>query len=278
MYSGNHSPCHPLDTLLEAARRLQDRGQMSEVGGRRSEVGGRRSEVGGRRSEVGGQKADPSIAFCFIGGGSEFTRVQSFAATHKLANIVCLPYQPLETLSASLSAADAHVVVMGDAFTGIVHPCKPYNVLAVGLPLLYIGPEQSHIADLLRCQGPEGSGQRAVVSGQRAVVSGQWSEGGEQRAEGKGQRAEGNGQRAEGNGQRVEGRGAGDQQVRHGEVDALVALIQQAAGASAGASAGANGAGPSNHGDALAASFSKSALLPQLIALVEEAVGGKAES
>jgi glycosyltransferase involved in cell wall biosynthesis len=46
MYSGNHSPVHPLDTLMRAAERFKD---------------------------------DKSIAFCFVGGGSEFKRVQRWA-------------------------------------------------------------------------------------------------------------------------------------------------------------------------------------------------------
>lgn len=115
MYSGNHSPCHPLDTLLAAALEL---------------------------------KACEDITFCFVGGGSEQKRVNDFASHHELNNIKVLPYQPLHALSASLSAADLHVVVMGDAFVGIVHPCKIYNVMAVGAPVLYIGPQSSHVTDL----------------------------------------------------------------------------------------------------------------------------------
>lgn len=117
MYSGNHSPCHPLETLLHAAKLLQ---------------------------------THPRIAFCFVGGGSEFPKVQKFARDQRLPNVTCLPYQPLDQLSASLSGADMHVVVMGDAFTGIVHPCKIYNILIIGLPVLVIGPAESHIGDVLR--------------------------------------------------------------------------------------------------------------------------------
>jgi glycosyltransferase involved in cell wall biosynthesis len=116
MYSGNHSPCHPLQTLLEAARRL--------------------------RGEAG-------VVFLFVGGGSELPRVQAFADQHRLGNIRCLPYQPLAELSASLSAADVHAVVMGDPFVGIIHPCKIYNVLAVAAPVLYVGPTPSHVTELL---------------------------------------------------------------------------------------------------------------------------------
>ena len=115
MYSGNHSPCHPLDTLLDAALNLRDR---------------------------------PNVSFCFIGGGSEQQKVQLFAERHELTNIKCLPYQPLNELSSSLSAADLHVVVMGDPFVGIIHPCKVYNIIAVGSPILYVGPDESHVTDL----------------------------------------------------------------------------------------------------------------------------------
>lgn len=150
MYSGNHSPIHPLDTLLEAARRLA---------------------------------AERDIVFCFIGGGSEFQRVQELAGkgiaesegrnpngeegasvppAHPASRIVnpagnfcCLPYQPQDQLAASLSAADVHVVVMGNAFVGLVHPCKLYNILAVGAPVLYLGPQPSHVTEILDAKGSE---------------------------------------------------------------------------------------------------------------------------
>jgi glycosyltransferase involved in cell wall biosynthesis len=115
MYSGNHSPCHPLDTVLQAAQALRE---------------------------------EPDIALVFVGGGSEFRKVVDFAERHGLGNILCLPYQPLATLADSLSAADLHLVVMGEAFAGIVHPCKIYNVLAAGSPCLYIGPRLSHVTEL----------------------------------------------------------------------------------------------------------------------------------
>src|SRR5262249_39664318 len=91
---------------------------------------------------------DSTISFCFVGGGSEMAKVKQFAADHRLDNLVCLPYQPLEHLSASLSAADLHLVVMGDAFVGLVHPCKIYNILELGIPFMYIGADRGHIVDL----------------------------------------------------------------------------------------------------------------------------------
>src|SRR5256714_4692813 len=113
MYAGNHSPCHPLDTLLAAAQELKHRKELM---------------------------------FLFVGGGSEFQKVKSFARAQRLTNIRCLPYQPQPGLSAMLSAADLHVVVMGDAFSGIVHPSKIYNILKIGAPFLFIGSEASFVS------------------------------------------------------------------------------------------------------------------------------------
>jgi hypothetical protein len=39
---------------------------------------------------------------------------------------------------------------MGDRFRGLVHPCKIYNIVAIGAPFLYIGPEESHVSDLVQ--------------------------------------------------------------------------------------------------------------------------------
>ncbi len=116
MYAGNHSPCHPLDTLLEAAN---------------------------------GLRARADIAFCFAGGGSELGKVKEFARINQLENILCLAYQAEAELPGMLSAADLHVVIMGEGYQGIVHPSKIYNILAVGAPFLYIGPIESHVADII---------------------------------------------------------------------------------------------------------------------------------
>jgi hypothetical protein len=56
-------------------------------------------------------------------------------------------------LSASLSAADVQAVAMGEAFVGIVHPCKVYNFLAVERPFVFIGPARGHVPDLIRDAG-----------------------------------------------------------------------------------------------------------------------------
>jgi glycosyltransferase involved in cell wall biosynthesis len=116
MYSGNHSPANPVTTLLEAALSLRD---------------------------------DPRFVFAFVGGGLGKRAVEQAIHAHRLANIVSLPYQPLEQIQHSLSAADLHVVTLGDEMVGIIHPCKIYGAMAIGRPVLLIGPQPSHAADLI---------------------------------------------------------------------------------------------------------------------------------
>ncbi len=137
MYSGNHSICHPLDTLLEAALTLKD---------------------------------DPQIIFIFIGGGTRVTDVIAFKAKHGLENIQVLPYQERAMLKYSLSAADVHAAVMGERMAGIVHPCKIYGILQLGKPFIYIGPEASPLNDLVQGAGAGFSVRQGNAAGVAAAI------------------------------------------------------------------------------------------------------------
>lgn len=120
MFSGNLSIASPVDTILEAALKLQD---------------------------------EPRLLFAFIGGGLGKQRVEEVIRQHQPRNIVSLPYQPLSQIKYSLSAADVHLVSMGGAIVGICHPCKVYGAMAVARPILFLGPDPCHISDLMTATG-----------------------------------------------------------------------------------------------------------------------------
>jgi len=122
MYSGNISPAHPLDTVLHAAERLRD---------------------------------EDGLVFLFIGGGLQKQKIEEWAREKNLSNVRTLPYQPLERIKYSLSAADIHLVSMGNEMVGIVHPCKGYGALAVARPILLLGPKASHIGEIVENPGGE---------------------------------------------------------------------------------------------------------------------------
>lgn len=116
MYSGNHGMTTPVTTVLDAALRLQHR---------------------------------DDLVFMFIGGGVGKADVRRVIEEHSPTNIIDLPYQPFDRLRFSLSAADLHVVTMVDPAVGCIHPCKVYGAMAVGRPILFVGPRPSHVTDLL---------------------------------------------------------------------------------------------------------------------------------
>ena len=116
MYSGNQTRSNPLQTLLDTALAM---------------------------------RADDRFRFFFIGGGTLKPEIENFRSSHGLTSVVIMPYQPREMLSESLSAADIHAITLGEGMVGVIHPCKIYNALAVGRPILYCGPPVSHVADIL---------------------------------------------------------------------------------------------------------------------------------
>jgi colanic acid biosynthesis glycosyl transferase WcaI len=121
MYSGNHSFVHPLDTLLQAALQLKD---------------------------------DPRFLFVFIGEGVRKKDVLKFKEAHDLSSVAQLPYQPRNLIHYSLGSADLQVVILGENQVGYTHPNKIYGAMFIGKPILYIGPGQSHISDILdKCPG-----------------------------------------------------------------------------------------------------------------------------
>ena len=134
MYSGNHSPAHPLDTLLQAALELQD---------------------------------EDGLAFLFVGGGTGKRQIEAVIEREGPRNIRSLPYQPLETLRYSLAAADVHVVSVGDQTVGTSHPCKIYGALAAGRPVLLFSPRVCHATDII---GPHDVGWRVSHGDVRGAV------------------------------------------------------------------------------------------------------------
>jgi len=116
MYSGNHAYVHPLDTLLEASLRLKD---------------------------------NLNYLFVFVGGGVRKKDVTEFKNKYRLNNIIQLPFQPRENIHNSLCSSDIQVVILGDGQVGYTHPNKVYGALYIGKPILYIGPKESHVGDIL---------------------------------------------------------------------------------------------------------------------------------
>ena len=115
MFSGNHAHVHPLDTILEAARKLENL----------------------------------PIKFVFVGGGVRKKEVGDWKERHNLKNIHQLPFQPRENFHISIGSSDIQVVIMGEKQVGYTHPNKIYGAMLLSKLILYVGPKDSHITDIL---------------------------------------------------------------------------------------------------------------------------------
>jgi len=128
MYAGNFGLAHDVGTFLDAAERLKD---------------------------------DDSVKFVFVGGGKRWGEVESRVRGGGLSNCALMDYQPRERLADLLAAADVHLVSMLPEWWGLVVPSKFYGVAMAGRPVVFVGPERSEIARVIR----ETGGGAAVVPG-----------------------------------------------------------------------------------------------------------------
>lgn len=135
MYSGNHSLVHPLNTLLDAAEQLKDDPRFVFVF-----IGG-----GKGKQAVEDRIAQLNVERCSLNRESTATNNQPQTSS----DLISLPYQPLDQICYSLSAADLHIVSLGDNMSGIVHPCKIYGALSIGRPVLTLGPKESYLNDII---------------------------------------------------------------------------------------------------------------------------------
>lgn len=120
LFAGNMGKAQALDTVLQAAELLQQRGSR--------------------------------VCWIMLGGGVEVARLKSEAARRKLTNLLFLPPVPMAQVGAYLKAADALLVhLRKDPLFEITIPSKTQAYMAVGKPLLMA--VDGDAADLVKQSG-----------------------------------------------------------------------------------------------------------------------------
>ena len=117
MYSGNLGVVHEMDSVAQIIRQLQ---------------------------------MMPNVCFLFVGDGSGKVRLEELVRREGLNNVRFVGYQEKEDLPYSLSAGDIHLVTLRSDMAGLSVPSKVYGIMAVGRPVVFIGPEESEVAILIR--------------------------------------------------------------------------------------------------------------------------------
>ncbi|HXF35620.1 MAG TPA: glycosyltransferase family 4 protein, partial [Actinomycetota bacterium] len=93
------------------------------------------------------------VLFQFVGEGAKKPRLQALAAQLGLDNVQFLPYQPMDRLAETLSAADLAVVCLETGHTGISVPSKAYGVIASGTPILGLLDPDGEIGQMVKETG-----------------------------------------------------------------------------------------------------------------------------
>jgi glycosyltransferase involved in cell wall biosynthesis len=114
-YSGNIGLSHNLETILYAAKELENE----------------------------------DINFLIIGEGGKKEKLMDMASEFKLTNTIFLPFQPKKILPYSLSSGDVSVVSLAKGLEGLAVPSKIYTYLAAGQAIIALVNKDSEAAEII---------------------------------------------------------------------------------------------------------------------------------
>lgn len=87
--------------------------------------------------------------FLFVGGGEKWPELEKLRAADGLDCVRVHPYVPKSRFPALIRAADFGLVALERGCVGLMSPSKIHEYLALGKPLIYVGPTGSNVADAI---------------------------------------------------------------------------------------------------------------------------------
>ncbi len=96
------------------------------------------------------QIRNPLVKFEFIGSGAVKSRMEEFVRVNKLQNVFFLPPYSRNDEGTILNNSSISLVCLKDKMFGLGVPSKSYNVMAAGKPILFIGPKNSEIYNMVK--------------------------------------------------------------------------------------------------------------------------------
>lgn len=137
LYLGNTGVGHAFETVLDAAAELRN---------------------------------DP-VRILFVGGGSRWKEIRAAIAARALEQTVLMhDYLPKEQTPAVMATAGAALITLRDEALGVMSPSKLHANLAMGLPIVYVGPAGSNVDDAIARFGCGASLRHGDVRGLVAHV------------------------------------------------------------------------------------------------------------
>jgi glycosyltransferase involved in cell wall biosynthesis len=136
LYAGNFARYQDLDTLLDAAKHLRHRSDVTLV---------------------------------FVGDGVKRAHMAQRIADEDMTNVRLLPFVPEDQLCDMLTSADVSLVTLEKGTAGLAVPSKFYNILASGRPTVAVIDSEAEIARIIEevecgvCVEPENPRKLAQV-------------------------------------------------------------------------------------------------------------------
>jgi glycosyltransferase involved in cell wall biosynthesis len=96
------------------------------------------------------QLRDEPFVFLFVGGGQKWSWLAEKVRAKDLSNIILHEYVPKETTPSVMAIADCALITMSKHAVGLISPSKMHANLAMGLPILYLGPEGSNVDEAIK--------------------------------------------------------------------------------------------------------------------------------
>ena len=116
LYAGNMGVGHTFDALLDAAQLLRDR---------------------------------DDFALLMVGNGAKRAEIESAVRERGLTNVMLHDYVERADLPAMLASASCAVITLHPWALGVMSPSKLHANLAMGLPVVYIGPAGSNVDEAI---------------------------------------------------------------------------------------------------------------------------------
>jgi len=120
LYLGNLGYGHPVGTIADAAAELAE---------------------------------DGDVSFLFVGGGVRYPELAEEVRRRGLRNVVLHDYVPKSVTPSVLAGALAILISLDDASLGIMSPCKLHGGLAMGRPVIYVGPPGTNVDEAIATYG-----------------------------------------------------------------------------------------------------------------------------
>src|SRR5690606_17540178 len=87
------------------------------------------------------------------GGGKRWGELEAARREQRLENVVLHGYVAKEQTPAVMQRADCALITLHDWSLGIMSPSKLHSNLAMGLPVLYVGPAGSNVDEAIENYG-----------------------------------------------------------------------------------------------------------------------------